>query len=79
MPWPPSFQNTVIDFYIQARRVQSVSSRLTIKLIIAGGKRGAKEKFAALEAAGVQVSRSLTPLGATMMEAMGLEMPEKTT
>eukprot|EP00527_Entomoneis_sp_CCMP2396_P008823 CAMPEP_0198143768 /NCGR_PEP_ID=MMETSP1443-20131203/10394_1 /TAXON_ID=186043 /ORGANISM="Entomoneis sp., Strain CCMP2396" /LENGTH=323 /DNA_ID=CAMNT_0043807053 /DNA_START=1 /DNA_END=969 /DNA_ORIENTATION=+ len=40
--------------------------------IIAGGQGGAAEKFAALESAGVHISRSPAKLGETMMEAMGL-------
>lgn len=43
--------------------------------IIAGGKGTAQAKFDALEAVGVHVTRSPARLGATMMEAMGLEYP----
>jgi succinyl-CoA synthetase alpha subunit len=43
--------------------------------IIAGGKGTAQAKFEALEAVGVHVTRSPARLGATMMEAMGLEYP----
>jgi len=39
--------------------------------IISGGKGTAKEKFAALERAGVQTVRSLADLGETMAKALG--------
>jgi succinyl-CoA synthetase alpha subunit len=39
--------------------------------IISGGKGTAAEKFAALEAAGVKVTRNLAEIGSTLKEATG--------
>ena len=45
--------------------------------IIAGGKGGAAEKFAALEDAGVHISKSPARLGQTMLQAMGMQEAEE--
>jgi succinyl-CoA synthetase alpha subunit len=43
--------------------------------IISGGKGTAAEKFAALEAAGVKVTRNLAEIGLTLKEATGWQVP----
>ena len=45
--------------------------------IIAGGKGGAAEKFAAPEDAGVHISKSPARLGQTMLQAMGMQEAEE--